>query len=180
MSKRWMLVPVVMIAIVAAAVVPAVCDEKGAAAATDSKAAFEKIKGLAGTWEGTGAEEMPGPVTSQYRVTGGGSAVVETLFPGTPHEMVTVYHMDGPDLVMTHYCAVGNQPRMKLDKAASKGDELYFVYAGGSNVDPAKGMYMHDVKLILQSGDKLEEDWTSYSDGKKAKTSVFKIARKAS
>jgi len=179
MSKRWMLVPVAMIAIVAvAAVAPAISDEK-AAAAPDSKAAFEKIKGLAGTWEGTGAEEMPGPVTSQYRVTGGGSAVVETLFPGTPHEMVTVYHMDGPDLVMTHYCAVGNQPRMKLDKAASKDDELYFAYAGGSNVDPAKGMYMHDVKLVL-GGDKLEEDWTSYKDGKKSNTAVFKIARKAS
>jgi len=179
MSKRWMLVPVVMIAIAAAAVVPAVGDEKGAAA-PDSKAAFERLKGLAGTWEGTGAEEMPGPVTLQYRVTGGGSAVVETLFPGTPHEMVTVYHMDGGDLVMTHYCAAGNQPRMKLDKAASKGDELHFMFAGGSNVDPDKGMYMHDVKLVLQSGDKLEEDWTSYKDGKKSNTAVFKIARKAS
>ena len=25
-----------------------------------------------------------------------------------------VYHMDGPDLVMTHYCAAGNQPTMKF------------------------------------------------------------------
>jgi hypothetical protein len=93
--------------------------------------------------------------------------------------MVTVYHMDGPDLVMTHYCAAGNQPRMKLDTAASRADELHFVYSGGSNVDAAKGMYMHDVKLVLQGGDKLEEDWTSYKEGKAQGTAVFKMARKA-
>ena len=49
------------------------------------------------------------------RTTGGGSAVTETLFPGTAHEMMSVYHMDGDDLVLTHYCAGGNQPRMMLE-----------------------------------------------------------------
>jgi len=169
----------VLVAIVAlGVVVPAVYGgDKGAG--VDSKAAFEKIKGLAGTWEGTAPPEMPN-VTVQYRVTGGGSAVVETQFPGTPHEMVTVYHMDGDDVVMTHYCAAGNQPRMKLDKAASKDDELYFTFAGGSNVDTAKGAYMHDVRLVLKPGDKLQEDWTSFKDGKKDHTAVFQTSRKAS
>jgi hypothetical protein len=45
------------------------------------------------------------PVRVEYRVTGAGSAVVETLFPGTPHEMVTVYHARKGVLCMTHYCA---------------------------------------------------------------------------
>jgi hypothetical protein len=32
-------------------------------------------------------------------------------------EMVTVYHADGPDLVLTHYCLEGNQPRMRAKGA---------------------------------------------------------------
>ena len=54
-------------------------------------------------------------IVSVIKVTAGGSAVHETLFPGSAHEMVSVYHLDGADLVMTHFCALGNQPRMKAD-----------------------------------------------------------------
>ena len=61
--------------------------------------------------------------------------------PGTDHEMVSVYHADGKDVVMTHYCAFGNQPKMKLDPA-SKDNELKFVFAGGTNLDPAKDTHM--------------------------------------
>ena len=70
------------------------------------------------------------------KVTAAGSAVHETIFPGTGHEMVSMYHADGKDLIMTHYCALGNQPRMKLDPKSSvdKG-EFRFKFAGGSNID---------------------------------------------
>ena len=57
-------------------------------------------------------------VVSVFKLTGGGSAVQETIFPGAAHEMVSVYHADGKDVVMTHYCALGNQPKMKLDPAS--------------------------------------------------------------
>ena len=50
--------------------------------------------------EGKDAHEA----TVTYKVTSGGSAVVETIGPGTEHEMVTVIHPDGDDLMLTHYC----------------------------------------------------------------------------
>ncbi len=31
-----------------------------------------------------------------------------------PENMITMFHMDGDRLLMTHYCGAGNQPRMKL------------------------------------------------------------------
>jgi len=44
-----------------------------------------------------------------YRVASAGSVVQETLFPGTPHEMISMYHLVDGELVLTHYCAMANQ-----------------------------------------------------------------------
>ncbi|MCK7511304.1 MAG: hypothetical protein MZV70_49445 [Desulfobacterales bacterium] len=60
-----------------------------------------------------------GPAVSvTYRITANGSVVLETLFPGTDHEMLTLYHLDNDRLGLTHYCAMGNQPRMELDPSS--------------------------------------------------------------
>src|SRR5262249_20363265 len=75
---------------------------------------LERMKTLAGTWLATGKDGKPtDQVVSVVRVTAAGSAVHETLFPGQPHEMISIYYRDGADLMMTHYCALGNQPHMK-------------------------------------------------------------------
>src|SRR5438445_5547482 len=87
-------------------------DEKPAKAATH--AGFERLKKMAGTWVEADKDGKPtDKVVSVVKVTAAGSTVQETLFPGTQMEMMSVYHMDKSDLVMTHYCMLGNQPRMK-------------------------------------------------------------------
>lgn len=62
-------------------------------------------------------DESQGPqkIMPSFKVTSGGSAIVETVFEGTPHEMVTVYH-DNSDrqVTLTHYCMLPNQPKMIL------------------------------------------------------------------
>src|SRR5262245_49588466 len=78
--------------------------------APPSNAALEKLKKLAGTWLLADKDGKPtDQVASIIKVTAGGSAVHETLFPGQPLEMVSVYTVDGSDLIMTHYCVLGNQ-----------------------------------------------------------------------
>src|SRR5579862_7044984 len=77
-------------------------------------AALERFKQLAGEWVGKGMHGgMEHEVRSIYKVTSGGSAVMETIDPSGPHEMVTVIHSDGNALALTHYCMLGNQPQMK-------------------------------------------------------------------
>src|SRR5262249_48913242 len=131
-------------------------------------AALEKLKKLAGEWV---AADKDGKATAQlvtvFRVTSAGSAVHETIFPGTGHEMVAVYHLDGKDLVMTHYCALGNQPRRKRD-AASTGNKLKFQFAGGSNIDPAKDMHMHEGSITIVDDNHIEWSWQAYDGGKVA------------
>jgi hypothetical protein len=142
----------------------------------DAKAAFEKLKGLAGTWEGSTSEAgMNATVT--FAVTANGSVVMETMFPGTPHEMINMYHMVGNELVATHYCAVGNQPSFKLDTAASSADQLVFAFNGGSGFDPAKDMHIHSGKLAWE-GNTLEAEWQAYAAGKDAGANKLTLTRK--
>ncbi len=149
-----------------------------AAQAVDPQKAFERLKSLAGTWEGQAHDEKGGPpATVVYRVASGGSVVQETLFPGTPHEMISMYHIADGKLVMTHYCAMGNQPRMRLDAAASSPERLVFAFDGGTNFDPAHDPHIHS-GVIEFKGDGLQNEWTSWQGGKEAQQKVFFLHRK--
>ncbi|HXY39361.1 MAG TPA: hypothetical protein VEQ10_06805 [Vicinamibacteria bacterium] len=149
----------------------------GQGAGASARAAFEQLKSLAGTWQGPASHDTTGQeATVVYRVASGGSVVQETLFPGTPHEMISMYHLADGNLVMTHYCAMGNQPRMKLDTAASTPQRLVFAFDGGTNLDPAKDGHVHSGVLELR-GDTVRADWAVWSSGKEAGHNVFELRR---
>ena len=86
-------------------------------AAAEDDPVLDRLGSLAGTWDGeftwSGARSGGGELDVEYYLTGGGSAVVENhVGPGGAY-MTSVYHRDGDDLRLTHYCAAKNQPRMK-------------------------------------------------------------------
>ena len=133
--------------------------------APPTNAGLEKMKKLAGTWLAADKDGKPtAQVMSVIKVTAGGSAVHETLFPGQPQEMVSVYTADGPDLVMTHYCVLGNQPRMKADPS-SPPNQIVFRFAGGTNLDPTKDKHMHEATLTIVSDDRIEVSGTGWENG---------------
>ena len=141
-------------------------DEPAKLPPAPTNAHLETMKTLAGTW--LVADEHGKPtdqVASVIKVTAGGSMVHETIFPGQPMEMVSVYTAEGPDLVMTHYCVLGNQPRMKTD-ASSSANQLHFAFAGGSNLDPAKDKHMHESTLTIVDADHLELKGVAWDGGK--------------
>ena len=82
--------------------------------------ALEQLKSLAGDWEGTaqwtGARTGSYPMNAAYYVTGNGSAMVENLISEGVPNMTSVYHLDGADLRMTHFCGAQNQPRLKAER----------------------------------------------------------------
>jgi hypothetical protein len=140
-------------------------------AATTAAEAFASLKKLQGEWRGPAMMKGMPPGHSIYRNTAGGSAVQETIFPGTKMEMLSVYHMDRGSLLMTHYCALGNQPRMKLNTRKSTPGELVFDFDGGSNLNPRRDAHMHSLTLTLprpsKSGpQKLTGNGTSWEGGK--------------
>ena len=83
-------------------------------------------------------------VGSIIKVTAGGSVVHETLFPGQPQEMVSVYTVNGPDLIMTHYCVLGNQPRMKADPNSSEEPDRVFRLGGRRQPRQKKDKHMQE------------------------------------
>jgi len=151
-----------------------------AAAPTGAGAAgLDRIKALAGEWVAAEDNEMvkKGDLVSRYVVSAGGTAVVETVFPGSPHEMVTVYHLDGSDLVLTHYCMEGNQPRMRARKA--DGSRIDFAFEGGTNIDPAHTKHMNSAWIEFVGGDEIRNQWTEIADGKPVFVAKSHLVRKA-
>jgi len=138
-------------------------------AAAPTNAGLEKMKKLVGTWVAADKDGKPTEqVVSVIKLTAGGSAVHETIFPGQPHEMVSLYTVDGPDLVMTHYCMLGNQPRMKADPKAA-ANQIKFDFAGGGNLDPKKDKHMHAATLTIVDPDHIEIEGIGWDNGAPAK-----------
>lgn len=143
-----------------------------------AEAAFARLKALEGEWiDRSGSSTGKGKVASIWKVTSGGSAVIETVFPGSSHEMVSVYTREGESIVMSHYCAMGNQPRMRARPDGS--DTLRFVFDGGGNIDAARDMHMHEGVVRFTGEHTLLSEWQTWTGGKPGEhRAVFDVARK--
>ncbi len=152
---------------------------EGHHAAAPASSGFERFKELAGEWvskSGKPGHGM-GQMRTVFKVTSGGSAVAETMAVGTNHEMINMIHPDGDDIVLTHYCAIGNQPEMKApDKVEGKDVAFKFVRCG--NMKSANDMHMHSVTYTFVDKDTLRTKWTNYDNGKPAGDVVFEYQRK--
>ena len=146
--------------------------------AKPGSAAFERMKQMVGRWEGT-STMMGGkgtePAAVDYKLTSGGSALVETLFPGTEHEMVSVYHDVGGKLSMTHYCMLGNQPQ--LDLVSSTDNSLELDLAARSGIDAATEEHMHGLSLTWTDPGHMKQVWTCYKDGKANDHTTITLSR---
>jgi hypothetical protein len=109
-----------------------------------------------------------------FKVTAGGSAVIETMLPGTNYEMINMYTRAGENLWLVHYCAMGNQPRMKA--VGIKDGVIKLEYVDGGNMKSRDESHMDSLELTIK-GDTLVEKWTSYEKGKATGTEEFNLKR---
>jgi hypothetical protein len=137
---------------------PVCVAEPAVPAASADAAAYAQLKSLAGLWAGKVADESGMDVQVRYEVKSGGQAVIEHLFPGTPHEMVTVYFLASGRLQATHYCAIGNQPAYRLG-AGSTPTDIRMELAGGTGFDPQADQHAHGVEIQTQDADHIAVEW---------------------
>ncbi|MGZ6220105.1 MAG: hypothetical protein ACXWMV_08925 [Syntrophales bacterium] len=138
---------------------------------------YEHMKQLVGVWEGTSNMGKEGQkIKVEYHLTAGGSAIVETLFPGTTEEMISVYYDDNKGrLSMTHYCMLQNRPSMKLERGSP--DALAFVYAKGGGIDPKKDTHMHALTISFVDKNHIAENWTLFEEGKEKEVTRLNLSR---
>lgn len=146
----------------------------------DRAALIDRIKSLAGDWEIVDSDGK-GSGRTVFAVTSAGSSVREIMFAGDAHEMTNVYHMDGDSLLLTHYCAMGNQPRMRGRAPRSPADPVVFEFDSVTNLAKASDHYMGRMKLTIKDADHITQEWYSFEKGKTLKDrALFSLRRKKS
>jgi hypothetical protein len=145
------------------------------ASEAETAALLGRIKTLEGTWTSTDESGVTN-VAAVFKTVAAGSAVREIMFPGQPYEMTNLYHMDGADLVMTHYCAAGSQPRMRA-RTGSEANVLHFEFDSITNLHAAEEEYMGSMTLTLVDADHARCDWASYKGGERVGTMAFDLTR---
>ena len=98
----------------------------------------------------------------------GGSALMSEIHGKGPENMITMFHMDGDRLVMTHYCGAGNQPRMKVVAADAKS--VSFEFFDGTNIAPGDG-HMQHATFTQTDANHHTEEWVFVDHGKEMKES---------
>lgn len=145
------------------------------ASAEQKQSLLERLKSLEGEWV-TEDPTSGGTVTAAvFKTSSGGSAVREVMFPGSPHEMTNMYHMDGGDLVVTHYCAIGNQPRMRA--TGVDGNTIAFKFDSVTNRTASDQACMGEMTLEFVDADHIVERWRTMGTAKDDAT-VIELTRK--
>lgn len=131
---------------------------------------FVKMKQLAGKWEVSWEDKRQ---VSSLDVISDGSALMQS----DPNEnMVTMFHLDGSRLMLTHYCAAKNQPRMVGSVRPDGAVEFKFLDA--TNLPDPKTGHMHRMILTFKDADHFSQEWFFMKDGKEGKGETFNYTRK--
>ena len=133
-------------------------------AQSDAQRSFDKMKSLAGSWEGTITTIPPTPeadgkhAQATLRVTSMGNAVLhEMKLEGRPDDPITMLYLEADRLMLTHYCDAGNRPRMTGKMSADgKSVEFEFVDVAGST----QYGHMHHAIFTVIDANHHTEDWT--------------------
>jgi len=148
-----------------------------AAVAQDGAAALDKLRALVGEWDGTvewsGARTDTGAMHVSYSTSGYGSAVVENLGgkPGAP-AMTSVYHLDGNDLRVTHFCGSQNQPRLKASRIDTAKGEMDFAFVDITNLKSPDAPHVYGLELRLVTADHIIVTFLFEAAGKQSRERI--------
>jgi hypothetical protein len=140
-------------------------------AESDAHKSFDLLKGMEGNW--AGKNQQGETVQVSFRLTVGGSALMSEIHGHGPEDMITMFHMDGDRLLLTHYCGAGNQPRMKV--IASDAKSVSFEFFDGTNIGPGDG-HMQHVTFTQPDPNHHIEEWVFLDHGKEMKA-LFTLER---
>ena len=142
-------------------------------ATVDSRAAFERLKRLAGTWTSTDQGRSGSAQVTTFKMAGGGRVLVQDE-GGT---LSNTFHLDVDKLMLTHYCGSGNQPRMRVRAVDDR--RLSFEMFDITNLADPKGYHTTHLDVVFLSDDRVEWTYRGVTDGRESRQ-VLLLTRKTS
>jgi len=93
---------------------------------SDAQKAFEKMKTLAGSWDGT---VMGIPINFTIRAASSGTAILHegNTEKGVPNHEITMFYVEEDRLIAIHYCDAGNRARLE-GKMSADGTSVEFNF----------------------------------------------------
>jgi hypothetical protein len=102
-----------------------------------------------------------GSVQVSYKLTAVGSALmseIQSEMHGKSEDMISMIHFDNGRLLLTHYCAAGNQPRMQA-KASADGKTITFDFVDATNLASSETGHMQRVIFTFVDASHHSEEW---------------------
>jgi hypothetical protein len=76
-----------------------------------------------------------------------------------------VFYLEGDRLLLTHYCDVGNRPRM-VAKTTPDGNTVEFAFLDMANYTSAQASHMDHAVFTMLDPNHHTEEWTAEREGK--------------
>lgn len=145
--------------------------------ADNEKIGLDALKGFIGTWVAVDENGQPtDQVMSVVRSTAGGSALIETMFPGQEHEMITMYYTREGHLMLTHYCGCTNHPILKASRGENGALHFDCIGTGENFASCAKTPHMHDA-VFKFDGNRLNSKWRMLENGEFTHVGDFSLIK---
>ncbi len=113
---------------------------------SDARKAFEKMKTIAGSWQGV---IMDISIDFTIRAASSGTAILHEGNTGggrPPNHEITMFYVEGERLLATHYCDAGNRSRLEGKMSPDgKTIEFSFIDVAGST----RGGYLRGLAFTM-------------------------------
>lgn len=142
---------------------------------TQAQANVENFLGLGnlvGVWKFSKAEsENEKAFRLKYHLISHDSALVEVYGDPAKQTTETIYHRDGKNLLATHYCARGNQPRLNAIQASAK-NSLEFTFKDITNLSNKNDPHMVRMKFTFIDKDHFQKEEVYLVKGKEESSTM--------
>ena len=169
--RRYTLLMAIALITVAVAIAGATTGPDTGGRGIDAKAAFAQLKQLEGVWEAPAAGGKT--ARTEFELTANGTVLIErytnAALPGGG-KMATAYHLDGNDLVLTHYCIANNQPVLRAERFDAATREIQFEFLRAGNLPSPAAGHMHRASYRIVDADHFVTEWDFFENGARKMT----------
>ena len=134
---------------------------------------FAQMSALVGDWEREGTDGSKFHI--QFELTAKDSVLIERWVSRGKTHSLTLYHRDKADVVATHYCPQGNQPRMRMT-TPDGASKIRFDFWDATNLVNPTDNHQHQLSFDLSDPEHVRRGEV-YMSGEGATSSELVLER---